>query len=585
MRTIALGTLNGIAKFALFLVLVLVVLVVIGIFEGDGLPGKIVLNLDLRSPLKDSASPSILQFQRSPTVIDVVLGLDRASRDHRVKGAFMRLGSGQISVAQAEEIEAAIARFRQSGKFVIVHSQGFLSQGFGDYLTAAGANEIWMQPKSPFGTSGVGGGEVFLRGLFDKIQAVPQIAKRAEYKSAADTFMEKGITLADREQLTALFQSVYDNATRAVAADRKLNSKSVVSVFDRSPQFAEDAKLERLIDRIGYDDEAEGAARQRGGDASLVSIMDYVRATDSASRVGNGPRIALITGSGDIVEGSAQHDGFLQSVNEIAGDDFAEAIRKATKDAKVKAILVRIDSPGGSVSASDQILDALKKARAAGKPVIVSMGAVAASGGYYVSCDANKIIAEPATITGSIGVLTGKVAIGKSLSLIGVTEDQIGVGKNALFDSEVTPYTPDQWANLNAQADAIYADFLEKVSKGRDLPLKVVQGVAKGRVWSGADARSKGLVDDLGGFWMAVAEAKAAAGIAPGERVLFSRFPESEGFVQAIADALDGTEAGVRTLEGLSALTRLPAAHAVLDALSQTPQYRVQMRATNLPMQ
>jgi protease IV len=585
MQSIALATLNGIAKFAVFLVLVAVVLVVVGLIEGDGLPRNIVLNLDLRSPIKDSSSPSVLEIQRTPTVLDIVLGLDRASRDARVKGIFMRLGSAGLTLAQAEELDAALKRFRQSGKFVVAHSQGFLSQGLGDYLTAASANEIWMQSKSPFGTAGAGIGEFFVRGLLDKLQAVPQIAKRAEYKSAADTFMEKQMTPPDREQMTALMQSWYNSGTSAIADLRKLSSNAVIASLQRSPQLAEDAQHAHLVDRIGYDDEAQGAVRKRAGNASLVSMMDYVRATESASQVAGAPRVALIAGSGEIVEGSAEHDGLFNDVNEIAGDDFADAIRKATRDSTIKAILIRIDSPGGSVSASDQILDALKKARAAGKPVVVSMGTLAASGGYYISCDANKIVAEPATITGSIGVLTGKVSIGKTLGLIGVTEDQVSVGKNALFDSDDSPYTPEQWADLNAQADVIYSDFLQKVAEGRDLPLSTVQNIAKGRVWSGADARSKGLVDDLGGFWTGVDELKAAAGIPASERVVFRRLPPSQGLVQTILDALEGTEAGVRAVEGLGALTRIAGVHAVIETLSQAPHYGVQMRATNLPVQ
>ena len=584
-RSIVVGMLNGVAKIALFVIVLVFLLMGIGVIWGDGMPGNMVLKLDLRSPIKDSSSPSVLGFQRNPTVMDIVLGFDRAGRDTRVKGVFMRLGSGDLSVPVAEEIDAAVARFRKTGKFVIVHSQGFLSEGLGDYLAAASANEIWMQPGSPFGTAGAGAGAFFLRGLFDKIQAVPQIAKRADYKSAADTFMEKDYTQPDRDQTTALLQSWYDNATKAAAADRKLDPKAVVADFDASPQFAEDARKAHLIDKIGYDDEAEQAARARGGNAKIEPIMDYIRATDAASKVGSGPTVALITGTGDIVEGTAEHGNLFEDVNVIAGDDFADAIRKATKDRSIKAIIVRIDSPGGAVSASDQILDALQKAKAAGKPVVISMGALAASGGYYISCAADKIVAEPGTLTGSIGVFTGKVSVGKSLNLIGVTADEIGVGKNALFDSEISPYTPEQWANLNAQADTIYAEFMQKVSAGRKLPLDTVKTIAKGRVWTGADARSKGLVDDLGGFWTAVSEAKAAAGISPDERVVFKRYPEGEGFFDALRDTFSGTAAGMRAVEGLSALMRAPAARAVLEAVSEAPRGGVEMRATGLPIQ
>jgi len=584
-RSIVVGMLNGVAKVALFVIVVVVALMGIGLIVGDGMPGNMVLKLDLRMPIKDSSSPSVLAFQRNPTVMDIVLGLDRAGRDARVKGVFMRMGGADMSVPVAEEIGAAIARFRKTGKFVVVHSQGFESQGLGDYLAAASADEIWMQPKSPFGTAGAGAGAIFLRGMFDKFQAVPQIAKRADYKSAADMYMEKDYTPADREQTTALLQSWYDNATKAAAADRKLDPKAVAADFEASPQFADDARKAHLIDKIGYDDEAEQAAKERGDNAKIEPIMDYVRATDAASKVGGGPTVALITGTGEIVEGTAEHGNLFEDSNVIAGDDFADAIRKAAKDHAIKAIIVRIDSPGGSVTASDQILDALRKAQEAGKPVIVSMGALAASGGYYVSCAANKIVAEPGTLTGSIGVLTGKVSVGKSLNLIGVTADEIGIGKNALFDSGISPYTPEQWANLNAQADSIYADFVGKVSAGRKLPLDTVKNIAKGRVWTGADARSKGLVDDLGGFWMAVSEAKAAAGISPDERVVFKRYPEAEGFFDALRDAFSGTAAGMRAVEGLSALIQAPAGHAVLQAVSEAPHGGVEMLATGLPIQ
>lgn len=584
--SIAKGTLNGIAMLVLFMVIVAGVLVVIGLVEGDGLPKKMVLGLDLRSSLADSSNKADFGFGgHAPTVMDIVLALDRAGRDSRVKGAYMRIGTGDISIAEAEEIGAAIARFRATGKFVVAQANGFLSQGLGDYLTAASANDIWMQPKSPFGTAGTGAGAVFLRGLFDKIQAVPQIVKRADYKSAADEYMEKDYTGPDREQMTALLHSWYDNGVAGAAADRKLDPKAVVAAFEKSPQFAEDAKRDGLVDHLGYDDDAEAAARARSGAAKLVSIGEYARATEEWAANGSGPHVALIEGAGEIVDGSTEHGGAFSSSSVIAGDDFAEAIRKATKDASIKAILFRIDSPGGSVTASDQILDAVKKARAAGKPVIVSMGPLAASGGYYVACDADKIVAEPATITGSIGVLTGKVSFGKSLGLLGVGAGDIGVGKNALFESALTPYTPDQLANLNAQADAIYADFMQKVAAGRKLPLANVEAIAKGRVWTGADAKPRGLVDELGTFWTAADDVSKAIGASANQRLVFKRFPEREGLFEAIGEMIGGTFAGARVMEGLAVVAQAPAARAVLGALEEAPRGGVEMRATNLPVQ
>jgi protease-4 len=584
LRSIAVGTLNGIVRFAFLIVLLFLALFVIGLAEGDGLPKNMVLALDLRGPLADSR-PQAFAFGPQPvSVMDIVLGLDAAQRDSRIKGVVVRLGNANISIAKAEEIGTALKRFRKSGKFVIAHAQGFDAPGLGDYLTASAADEIWMQPKTPFSAAGEGGGEIFLRGLLEKIQAVPQIAKRADYKSAADMYMEKNMTPADREQITALMQSWYDNATQDAAASRKLTPKALAAVFDASPQFADDAKKAGLIDKIGYDDDAMQAGLDKAGSgAKAVPMAEFVHAKEDMNELGRGTHIALIEGAGEIVEGTTGGGGLFGGDQVMAGDDVARAIRQATKDTSIKAIVLRVDSPGGSVSASDQILDAVRKAQAKGIPVVVSMGSVAASGGYYISASADKIVAEPGTITGSIGVLTGKVSFGKTAGLLGLGTDEVGIGKNALMDSSITPYTPEQWANLNAQAESIYTDFKQKVSTGRKLPLDKVQEVARGRVWSGADASTRGLVDSLGGFWTAVDSAKKLAKLAPGDDVVFKRFPRQKGFFEALNETFGGSSASMRAVQGWVTLMNSPTARAVIGASEELPRGGVEMRATNLP--
>lgn len=581
--SIAVGTLNGLLKFALAIVILLGLLMLWGLSQGDGLPGNMVLSLDLRKPLADS-SPTDFTIGPTPvTVMDIVLGLDAAQRDNRVKGVFLRVGGGNLPIAQAEEIGAALKRFRDSGKFVIAHAQEFQDSGLGDYLTATYAGQIWMQPKSTFAAAGEGGGTIFLRGLLDKIHAEPQIAKRAEYKSAADMFMESGMTQPDREQLTALMQSWYNTAVAGVAAARKLDTKAVIADFEASPQFTEDAKKKGLIDKLGYDDDALGAAlADAGSGAEAVPMAQFVRTKHATGAYGKGPHIALVEAAGDIVEGTAG-GGLFGGDRVIAGDDMAKAIRQATKDKDIKAIVLRVDSPGGSVTASDQILDAVKKAQAAGKPVVVSMGSVAASGGYYISTSANKIVAEPGTITGSIGVLTGKVAIGKTLATIGVNADQVGVGKNALMNSGITPYTPDQWAAVNAEADAVYTDFMKKVADGRKLPLSKVQEIARGRVWSGSDANGRGLVDKLGGFWDAAAIAKQLAGIPSTERVEFDRYPRHKGFFEMLDKAFGGDSDVVGAIENFTALMNAPMIREAVTLARETPRADVELRAVNLP--
>lgn len=583
-RSIVVGAVNGILKLTLAIVIVVGLIAVIGLIKGDGLPSKMVLTADLRGSMPDSTPPGFVFGGKPLSVMGTVLALDRAGRDSRVKGFFIRLGSASLSVPQAEELSAAVKRFRATGKFVTADAQGFLSTGLGDYLLASSANEIWMQPGSPFSAAGAGAGTIFLRGLFDKIDAVPQMVKRAEYKSAADMYMEKGFTPANRQQTTALLQSWYDAATSAAAAHRKIPLPKLIADMNASPQFAADAKKAGLIDKIGYGDDARSAALKRAGKgAEAVSLRRYAAITSQGSSFGSGARVALITGEGEIVDGSAD-GGVFSSRQVIAGDDFARAIRRATENRDVKAIILRIDSPGGSVLASDQILHAVKKAQAAGKPVVVSMGAVAASGGYYISSSANRIVAEPGTITGSIGVLTGKVSFGKTLGLIGVSAEQIGVGKNALFDSAIAPYTPDQLAALNHQADVIYADFKKKVAAGRKLPLTKVDAIAKGRVWSGADARKRGLVDTLGGFWTAVAEAKTLAKIPAKDRAIFVHYPRAHGFFEAMDELFGNTEASMKAIQGLSTLAETPLARAAIEAMGSAPRGGVELRATGLPL-
>jgi protease-4 len=582
LRSIMAAVLNGIAKFAFLLVLIFVVLLVIGLAQGDGLSKNTVLTLDLRDSVADSATSGLSFSASQQTVMNLVFALDHASRDARIKGVVMRLGNGALSMAEAEEISAALHRFRDHKKFVIAQATGFLTSGLGDYVAAAAADQIWVQPHSDFKVSGAAVGGLFVRGLLDKIEAVPQMAKRAEYKSAADMYMEKSMTDADKEQLEEVAKSLLDSAVAQVAKDRHLDPAKVRAAFDESPQFAEDAKAKSLVDRIGYDDDALGAGLGRAGKgAKPYKIADYIRAQDFSTAYG--ANLAVIEAAGEIVDGTAKGDIFNASAG-IASDDLSEAIRQAARAPGIKAIVLRVDSPGGSVTASDQILNAVKKAQAKGKPVVVSMGGLGASGGYYISASANKIVAHSGTLTGSIGVLTGKVALGKSFNLAGVRLDQVASGKNTMMDSTVEPYTPEQWALLNHEADVIYDDFLHKVAAGRKLPFEQVQAAAKGRVWTGADAKEKGLVDGLGGFWTAAGMAAQLGGV-PRDQIAIKIYPRPRGLVESLGNLMGRSQASLKALEGLQTLMALPGIQGVVGALERAPRGRVELRAVNLPME
>ena len=293
--------------------------------------------------------------------MDMIFALDAAGRDSRIKGLVMKLGDGGLQLSQAEELSTALARFKSHGKFVIAQATAFDGPGMGDYLTATAADEIWVQPKSTFGVAGAGAGEIFMKGLLDKIYAMPQMAKRAEYKSAADMYMEKDMTDPDREQLTEVMHSWYDAATAEAATARHLTQAQIQAAFEASPQFAEEAKDKGLIDRIGYDDDALAAATGRAGsDAKQVKISDYIKSRDDIPTTS--ANIAVIEAAGDIADGTAQ-GSLLAGSSGIASDDLSAAIRQAAGDKDVKAIVLRVDLPGGSVTASDQILDAVKKAK------------------------------------------------------------------------------------------------------------------------------------------------------------------------------------------------------------------------------
>ena len=580
------NVLNVMAGIVVFAVITVLILAGVGALTGDGMPGNMVLEMDLRQAMDDKSAPSLLDLSISKlSVLDAVMGLDSAANDRRVKGVLLRVGSADLSVPKAEELRDALKRFKASGKFVIAHSQSFYSTGLGDYDLASVADQIWMQPVSTFFSAGASTTTLFFRGLFDKVDAQPQFVQRYEYKNAANVFTQTDYTAPHREATLRVLQSWYDSATAEAAADRKLDKAIVTAALDEAPLTADEVKAKGLITNIGYDEEARDAARKRAGQgARVIRFERYVQATrNRRNPASGGATIALVHAAGDIVEGEAGNPLVGGGGVSVQGDTYARAIRDAARDKNVRAILIRVDSPGGSAIASDQILEAAQKARDAGKPIVVSMGSVAASGGYYISLAANRIVAEPGTLTGSIGVLWGKVAAGKTAEKVGLEARELGVGKNALFLSAVAPWNDEQLQKVNEQADLVYADFTRKVAAGRKMSLAKVEEVARGRVWTGADAKERGLVDELGGFWTAVDEAKKLGGIAPQARVVFKPYPAPQGLFGTITRTLDTTETTIHALEGLNAILQTTPVRALVAFAQSAPDGRASLLATGLP--
>jgi protease-4 len=582
------GIFNLFASIIIFVVLLMVVSTVVGIFTQPKLPGELVLTMDLRNGLPDKKAPNPFADGRSVgSVIDAVTALAKAESDDRVKGAFMRIGGG-VSSSEASELRAAIKAFRAKGKFVVAHAQAFYSTGMGDYFLASSADEIWLQPVSEMNTAGVTSTGIFLRNLLDKIEAKPEFTQRYEYKNAANMFMEKDFTVAHREANLRLIESVFESATAGIAADRKMTREQIVALIDSAPHLTQEAIDKKLIDKQGYDDEAEDAALARaGGKAELMTLSKYYAQAGSPWEGMGRPTIAFIHGDGQINDGESEGGGPFGGESSMGGDTIAKAIRDATEDDDVKAILFRVNSPGGSALASDQILDAVKKAQKAGKKVVVSMADVAASGGYYVSLSADKIFAHETTITGSIGVLSGKIVTAGSWALLGIDMKALGVGKNALFDSAVQSFTPEQWAAFNKGVDQIYEDFTAKVAKGRKLPIEKVREIAKGRVWTGADAKARGLVDEFGGFRAALESTKALAGLPADAEINLKTFPAAKNPFEEIAEMFGTTAEVVRTV---SLMGKIMETEPVADAMkmmvdqskqSRAPQMRMEPQKTN----
>lgn len=505
--------------------------------KSEVVPANTVVELDLETGFTEQApSDALAQLQNrgGPTLLDIVFALEKAGRDPKVKGLLVRVGSSPMMPAHAEEIRDAILAFRKTKKFAIAYSEDFSGENAGltSYYLASACDEIWLQPHSDFGVAGLRYEVPFLRGAFDKVGITPRYEGRKEFKNAINTYLDKEFTPAQKEAEQRLLDSTYGIFTRAVAQARKLAPEEAARLLSEGPYPGEQALALHLIDGLGYRDEVYEKAKKRAGqDAKLMWLGAYDARADGIHD--DGPRVALIYGTGDIVPG---HSGFdpMSGSESMGSDTVSKAFREAVDDDDVKAILFRVDSPGGSVVASETIWREVQRARQAKKPVIVSMSSLAASGGYYVAMGADRIVAQPATITGSIGVYTGKMVTKALWDKLGVSFDAVETGPNAALYDGYSDFSPEQWALVRGSLDRIYATFTRKVAEGRKLPLEKVEEVARGRVWSGEDALARGLVDEMGGYPAAIAAAKRLAHLPEKKDIDLRVYPPAKSRLEAL---------------------------------------------------
>ncbi len=509
------------------------------------LAGNIILSVDLTHGLAEGPHEDRLLrllVGGEPTLRDVLDGIETASVDPRVKGLLARVGDDQLGLGKIQELRDAIAAFRAKGKFALAFSDSFGEFGPGTrpYYLATAFDEIWLQPMGNVGLTGLYAEVPFFKGTLDLLGVTPQFDHREEFKTAMNSLTETKMTRPHREEVDALLASISGQITHGIAEGRKLSESEVRDAIDRGPLLADEARQAKLVDRLGYRDEVIAHARSRAGSgAELTSLATYL---DHAGRPHReGATIALIYGTG-LIQRNANSANPLTEANVMAANEITRAFRAAVRDAAVRAIIFRIDSPGGSVVASESIWREVVFARERGKPVIVSMGDVAGSGGYYVAAPADKIVAEPATLTGSIGVLAGKLVVSDLFQKLGMSTNSAQIGANAAMFSSTSEFSARAHSRLEAFLDETYKGFKDRVASGRHMTQEEVEDVAKGRVWSGEDAKAHGLVDELGGRAVALRLAKEAVRLAPDAAVKLTVFPHEKEAFEIVFDRLFGKE-------------------------------------------
>jgi protease-4 len=510
-------------------------------------PSRAVLRLELGGDLPESAPGDVFTYvrgARTPTVRSVVETIHKATLDKRIAGLLLQpTGFGSPYWAKVQEIRDAVRDFRTSGKPVYVYLENADER---NYYLATAADRIFLMPSTTLDVTGVVTYAVFLRGTLDKIGAEADMHHIGQYKTAVNTFTETTYTPAHREMDQSLNRDLFEQIVRGIAEGRKMTDAEVRSLVDEAPLLPEAAKKAGLVDVIAYEDQALDALKQDRHVTEVIDGDEYARVSPTSVGLNRGPRIAVIYASGAIAGGRG---GFDPLNGETLGSGtLIDAIREARKDRSARAIVLRIDSPGGSATASDAIWRELMIARQErqDRPLVVSMGDLAASGGYYIATPGQAIVAQPSTLTGSIGIFGGKIVTGGTYEKLGAHIESTSIGRNAEMESPSRPFSPSESQKLDEQLRAFYDSFLHKVAESRHTTPEKIDAIAQGRVWTGRQAKDNGLVDELGGLDRALALAKERAKIPEQSGVEVVTYPRAKSFYEMITQGLSaGSDAAV----------------------------------------
>lgn len=518
-----------------------------------------VLWLKVDGPVAELSSHDSLSriFKRDvPDLRDMLDALDRGREDARVAGVFVEIADPGLGFAQNEELRAALGRFRKSGKWAWAYMEtaGEAGSGDGAYLLASACDKILLAPPGDLGLTGLRIETPFIRGLLDKLEVVPEFGQRKEFKNAVNTFTEKDYTPAHREATLGLLESLYGEMIDAIAKGRRLTADRARSLIAGGPYTGPESLKLSLVDELLYRDQViDKIETQAGRKDPLVGVSEYLRGGrphDSGWR-----KIAVVYAVGAITRGKAGHDPLM---GDIAGSDtIAAALRKAREDKDVAAVVLRVDSPGGSYVASDVIRREVELTKKE-KPLVVSMGNYAASGGYFISMDGGNIVADAGTLTGSIGVFGGKmVTRGLWEDKLGIHWGELQTADNGAFYSTQSGYSKEGWDRMNAWLDRIYADFTTKAAAGRGMKITELEPLAHGRVWSGKDALDRKLIDKIGGLYEALDQARALAGLESDARYQVEVLPQPPSLFQSFFGRGDAFALPAEARQALRALALL----------------------------
>lgn len=507
-------------------------------------PDNSVLVLRVSGELPDYApddpTARLFGITQPQSFTSLMTQLRKAKIDNRIGGVMLEISFPQMGWGKAEELREAIKDFRSSGKPVYAYMDMGLNK---DYYVASAAEKIFMPPSGDLYVNGFAAEAMFYKGALDKLGVEAEVIQRyPKYKSSPDQYTKKEMSDGQREVINALLDEYFGRLKNGIAEARGKTPEDVAAIIDDAPYHADDAKKLNLIDDAIYHDQVYDALKTRLGYKTedklrTVSGSEYREIPADSLGLNNGQKVAVIYAAGAINVGNSSNSAFGGEM--IGSDTIIKAFNDAADDESIKAIVLRVDSPGGSALASDLMWHAIENAKKK-KPVVVSMADVAASGGYYIACNANKIVAEPTTITGSIGVFLGKPVMKGLYDWLGVSNEYVMKGKNAGIFRETEKWSESERAKMESQADKIYYnDFLPKVAAGRNKNVEEVHTIAQGRVWTGVQAKANGLIDEFGGLEKAIEIAKGLANLPADKDVRRVNFPEPRPF---LADYLGGSE-------------------------------------------